>query len=399
MKIIITEQQFNIILFERSKKSSEEINDKYDALVKKYNDIYNETGELIRNEINNVINPDYTWLVTNKKLREFYIDTNHEQKLEKIKKEKYDRLVKKYNDLYNETGEFIKHYDSDVTNPDYSWLRKNKKLDSFYIDTNYEKNLEQIKKDKYNALVKKYNDLYNETGELIRDEINDGKNPDYAWLFRHNLITQFRIDTNHEQKLEKIKKEKYDRLIEKYDGLVEKYKNTDETIIIGGPEYVWLSRNNKLKDFYREIGGIKKNESIGEKLIKKWLENKGLVKDVDFVQQHEFCDLKNINCLKIDFYLPEYNLAIEFDGRQHFKPIKRSKNDNDEIILNRFKKTEYNDKLKNEYCEGKINLYRIKHDDQSSISKKVLDEKMSIIFNDIESGNSYYEFNKSGIYI
>ena len=40
MKIIITEQQFNIILFERAKKSSEEINDKYDALVKKYNDLF-----------------------------------------------------------------------------------------------------------------------------------------------------------------------------------------------------------------------------------------------------------------------------------------------------------------------------------------------------------------------
>ncbi len=34
-----------------------------------------------------------------------------------------------------------------------------------------------------------------------------------------------------------------------------------------------------------------------------------------------FDKCKYINKLTFDFYLPDYNLCIEFDGRQHFEPV------------------------------------------------------------------------------
>ena len=34
-----------------------------------------------------------------------------------------------------------------------------------------------------------------------------------------------------------------------------------------------------------------------------------------------FNDCKRKNKLRFDFYLPKYNVLIEYDGMQHFKPI------------------------------------------------------------------------------
>jgi hypothetical protein len=81
-------------------------------------------------------------------------------------------------------------------------------------------------------------------------------------------------------------------------------------------------------------------ESKGEKEITKFLiENK-----IKFIKQHTFDDCKNIKKLPFDFYLPEYNICVEFNGEQHYKPIKHFGG------LPRFKKQLITDKIKNDYC-------------------------------------------------
>lgn len=61
---------------------------------------------------------------------------------------------------------------------------------------------------------------------------------------------------------------------------------------------------------------------------------------------------------RYDFYLPLYNLFIEYDGEQHFKPMRYNK-DQQENITN-FKKRQKYDKIKNNYCKtNSINLLRI----------------------------------------
>ncbi|APC42896.1 hypothetical protein [Staphylococcus phage SAP6] len=58
--------------------------------------------------------------------------------------------------------------------------------------------------------------------------------------------------------------------------------------------------------------------SIGEKLVESYLEQKGIT----YEKQKTFEGLKLINNLSYDFYLPEYNLLIEYQGEQHVKPVK-----------------------------------------------------------------------------
>ena len=55
-------------------------------------------------------------------------------------------------------------------------------------------------------------------------------------------------------------------------------------------------------------------ESKGELTIRLHLQDN----NIKFISQHKFNDCKNINKLSFDFYLPDKNLCIEFDGRQHF---------------------------------------------------------------------------------
>lgn len=70
---------------------------------------------------------------------------------------------------------------------------------------------------------------------------------------------------------------------------------------------------------------------------------------------------------RFDFYLPQYNLFIEYDGEQHYKPV-RYYNQSDEQMNLSFKKTQEHDKIKNCYCkENKINLLRIPYWEKENI--------------------------------
>ena len=64
------------------------------------------------------------------------------------------------------------------------------------------------------------------------------------------------------------------------------------------------------------------------------------------------------NYYRYDFYLPQYNLFIEYDGQQHYKPVRFFGNDKDAEYV--FKRTQEHDKIKNRYCkDNNINLLRI----------------------------------------
>jgi very-short-patch-repair endonuclease len=52
--------------------------------------------------------------------------------------------------------------------------------------------------------------------------------------------------------------------------------------------------------------------------IKRILSNS----NIEFEQQYMFKGLKSIRRLKCDFYLPNHKVVIEFNGRQHYEPVK-----------------------------------------------------------------------------
>ena len=88
------------------------------------------------------------------------------------------------------------------------------------------------------------------------------------------------------------------------------------------------------------------------------------LKKVKFKPQYTFDDSKYILPLPYDFYLPERNMCIEFDGEQHFRPVEFFGGED------AFKLRKKKDKIKNEYCEkNNIYLLRIKYDEN-------IDEKL-----------------------
>jgi hypothetical protein len=65
------------------------------------------------------------------------------------------------------------------------------------------------------------------------------------------------------------------------------------------------------------FGCIKCNESLGELSISKILEKN----NIKFLKQYKFEDCRNTLKLPFDFFLPEYNICIEYNGIQHYEPI------------------------------------------------------------------------------
>lgn len=105
------------------------------------------------------------------------------------------------------------------------------------------------------------------------------------------------------------------------------------------------------------LGGCgcpKCNVSKGEEKIKTYLS----LKNISFEVQKTFGGCKKKRLMKFDFYLPDYNLCIEYDGEQHFKPLKHFGGEKD------LTERQENDKIKTNYClENRISLLRIRYDE------------------------------------
>ena len=101
------------------------------------------------------------------------------------------------------------------------------------------------------------------------------------------------------------------------------------------------------------------NESKGEEIISKYL-TKNYIK---FVRQYRFSDCKDKKPLPFDFYLPEYNTYIEYQGEQHFRPTSHWGGEEE------FKNIVRRDEIKKGYCEkNNIPLITINYND-NTISK------------------------------
>jgi len=106
------------------------------------------------------------------------------------------------------------------------------------------------------------------------------------------------------------------------------------------------------------------NESHGEKLLQYVLDDL----NIDYTIQKVFddCGTKN-QWLPFDFYIPSYNLLLEYDGIQHFKPVKYFGGQS------KLKDQKRRDKIKNDYALSKgINLLRIPYNLKDSYIEKKL---------------------------
>ena len=93
--------------------------------------------------------------------------------------------------------------------------------------------------------------------------------------------------------------------------------------------------------------------------------------NIKYSRQQKFDGCKNKYRLRFDFYLPEHNACIEFDGIQHSKstPLFGGA---DALTYQ-----QNNDFIKNSYCKNNgINLIRVSH--QEPDPEAFLIEKLSI---------------------
>ena len=130
----------------------------------------------------------------------------------------------------------------------------------------------------------------------------------------------------------------------KYDYSKVEYKNIETKVCIICPEHgeFWQLAHSHLTNH----GCPKCSSSRLEIIVKDALEKN----NIHYIHQCKFDWLKDINHLTVDFYLPEYDVVIECQGLQHFRPCdfgskKRDKNKLYESILK-------HDKIKFEECKN-----------------------------------------------
>lgn len=112
-----------------------------------------------------------------------------------------------------------------------------------------------------------------------------------------------------------------------------------------------------------------KNLSHGEVCVQKYLEDNNIY----YIPQKRFDDCRNKLPLPFDFYLPDYNACIEYQGEQHYRAVEHFGGEDAFIIRKR------NDKIKLKYCQQhKINLIIIPYN-------KNIEEELNYFFNNLKS--------------
>lgn len=98
--------------------------------------------------------------------------------------------------------------------------------------------------------------------------------------------------------------------------------------------------------------------SVGEKSIRSWLNEN----NIRYIQEYTFDDCRDKRVLPFDFYLPDKNTIIEYDGKQHYE--KNAYFGGEDAL----KTLQKHDKIKNDYCfSNNIRLIRIPYWDFKNI--------------------------------
>ena len=131
------------------------------------------------------------------------------------------------------------------------------------------------------------------------------------------------------------------------------YKNNKICIICPEHGEFW---QNKKAHLFKLYGCPKCSEPTIEIII----ENKLLELNIKYEKQKTFDWLKYKQKLKLDFYLPDYNIAIECQGIQHFVPTfyNKTQRSNKDIYIKNFYVGQLRDEIKYNLCnEHNIKIF------------------------------------------
>ena len=165
-----------------------------------------------------------------------------------------------------------------------------------------------------------------------------------------------------EKFIEKAKQVHGDR----YDYSKVDYKDMETKVCIICPEHgeFWQAPYNHIGN-NQNCPECAKIESHGEEEIRKILEEL----KISFQQEKFFRECCDKRMLPFDFYLPDYNLVIEYQGEQHFKPTKKFGGE-EKFLLRR-----KHDEIKRSFCkENNIRELEILYTDYNNIKQILLTE-------------------------
>jgi very-short-patch-repair endonuclease len=149
----------------------------------------------------------------------------------------------------------------------------------------------------------------------------------------------------------------------KYDYCLMKYKNAHTKILIICKKCNFIF--SQTPNTHLRCGCPNCKESKGEKTINNFL----IKNNILYERQKKFDKCIYKSKLFFDFYLPEYNICIEYDGLQHFDIINYFGGEKN------FKLMKIRDRIKNDYCKkNNIKLIRIKYNEN-------IDEKLFFLKN------------------
>ena len=159
-----------------------------------------------------------------------------------------------------------------------------------------------------------------------------------------------------------------------------KYRTTSEFKKMAFPYF--NAAVKKGREFYDRITShfVTDTESFGERLVTKILVDNELIdpkcietrnctnrektyEDCKTTTEGPYC-----RALRFDFYIPQLNTIVEYDGEQHFRPSSK-------FGFDKFERTQEHDRIKNDYCfENGIKLIRIHYKfPVEKIEKSLLD--------------------------
>ena len=103
--------------------------------------------------------------------------------------------------------------------------------------------------------------------------------------------------------------------------------------------------------------------SKGELMIERYL----IENNISYESQKRFSGCVNKKTLPFDFYLPDLNMCIEFDGKQHFESVGFWGGDDG------LKYRQFNDSIKTGYCDDNdIRLVRISYADDILVNLELI---------------------------
>ena len=154
----------------------------------------------------------------------------------------------------------------------------------------------------------------------------------------------------------------------KYDYSLVDYKDLYTKVDIKCNKCKSVFSQRPFHHLYYESGCVKCNLSKGEETIASILEDIGYVLGETYFRQYIFKDLRSgkgkSDYLKLDFYIPKKNLAIEFQGEQHYKSVEIWGGEE------AFKQRQKYDQIKRDYCKNNgISLLEIPYTDFKNIEK------------------------------